>query len=180
MKTGLKSIAQFALFLAAAAAPALAENPPMARTTLSRTTLPKTTLIVLADWHTQIEFWPLLESALQQEAASGLAPINGSIEIVPAGRGTPGPVFPSRIEIEPARPLRRALEPKRPAAPGPARLGHRQLRKSLARHLRRLRPDRPGHLARDTAPPARSAPAGHQRSHRARHPPRVDPHRNTE
>jgi hypothetical protein len=100
MKTGLKSIAQFALFLAAAAAPALAENPPMARTTLSRTTLPKTTLIVLADWHTQIEFWPLLESALQQEAASGLAPINGSIEIVPAGRGTPGPVFPSRIEIE--------------------------------------------------------------------------------
>jgi hypothetical protein len=109
MKMDLKSIAALAFLVLVIAATARAENIPAA----------KTTLIVFADRIVQSRLWPLLAAALQRDAVRGEAPVNGDLEIIPAAKGTPGPAFPSRIEIELLGRCDALWNQNAPSRPGP-------------------------------------------------------------
>jgi hypothetical protein len=89
MKTALRIIALLAFAVSAAAPAQSPSHPP-------------TTLVVLANRQTQKRLWPVLVSTLRRDAAaaSQSAPVDGDPQIILGGGDIPGPVFPSRIEVE--------------------------------------------------------------------------------
>jgi hypothetical protein len=92
MKTNLRTITRLALVFLVTCGMSLAQN---------QLNTP-TTLVVLANRQTQQRLWPILVSTLRADAAaaSRTAPVDGDVQIVLGGSDTPGPVFPTRIEVE--------------------------------------------------------------------------------
>jgi hypothetical protein len=95
MNTSIRTIAQLVLafLLLGTAAAAQDSHPAPAQTT---------TFVVLADRHIQDHLWPILVSTLSRDATaqSETAPVSGNLQIILGGGDTPGPAFPSRIEVE--------------------------------------------------------------------------------
>jgi hypothetical protein len=100
MKTNLRTVTRLALVLLVTFGTSLAQNQLKNPTTLPPS-LP-TTLVVLANRQTLQRLWPVLLSTLRTDAAaeSRTAPVDGNVQIVLAGSDSPGPVFPTRIEVE--------------------------------------------------------------------------------
>jgi hypothetical protein len=101
MNTPVRTVAQFVLaFLTTIGAIAPAQNPQP--DPAQKISTASTTLVVLADHHIQDHLWPILVATLIRDAAaqSELASVNGNLKIILSGINTPGPIFPSRIEVE--------------------------------------------------------------------------------
>lgn len=111
MKTTLRIVALLALsFFAISAARAQSPSQPAA------------TIVVLANRQTQKRLWPVLVSTLRRDAAAAAnqsAPIDGDPQIILGGGDIPGPVFPSRIEVELLGPCDDAWNGNPPANNGP-------------------------------------------------------------
>lgn len=92
MKTNLRTITWLALLVLLTYGTSLAQNQLKT----------PTTLLVLANRQTQQRLWPVLVSTLRVDAAaeSRTAPVDGNVQIVLADADSPGPVFPTRIEVE--------------------------------------------------------------------------------